>query len=74
MLGTSTGLRRTVRRMDKDTNPEHREDNGSLADLNDESIGHAFDQTNGLADGLTGDSDGTADSDVASDAERGDQL
>lgn len=74
MLGTARGLRRTVRLMDKETNPEQHEGNGSLADLNDESIGRPFDQTNGLADGLAGDSDGTADSDVASDAERGDQL
>ncbi|MFZ7087229.1 hypothetical protein [Curtobacterium sp. RRHDQ10] len=42
----------------------------SLADL--DSPGHLFDQTNGLADGLNGDSDGTAESDVTSDAERGD--
>ncbi|KQO63763.1 hypothetical protein [Curtobacterium sp. Leaf261] len=42
----------------------------SLADL--DSPGHLFDQTNGLADGLSGDSDGTAESDVTSDAERGD--
>jgi hypothetical protein len=41
----------------------------SLADL--DTPGHVFDQTNGLADGLEGDSDGTAESDVASDAERG---
>ena len=74
MLGPSTGLRRTVRRMEKNTDPERGEEHGSLADLNDEAAGHVFDQTNGLADGLTGDSDGTADSDVASDAERGDQL
>jgi hypothetical protein len=45
----------------------------SLADLNEEgSVGHVFDQTNGLADGLSGDSDGTADSDTASAGERGD--
>ncbi|WFR68849.1 hypothetical protein P9139_04105 [Curtobacterium flaccumfaciens] len=60
--------------MDKHTDPDRPEEHGSLADLNDESIGHVFDQTNGLADGLDGDSDGTADSDVASDADRGDQI
>jgi hypothetical protein len=60
--------------MDKHTDPDGHQDSGSLADLNDESIGHTFDQTNGLADGLNGDSDGTADSDAASDAERGDQI
>ncbi|GAA3341311.1 hypothetical protein GCM10017714_24790 [Curtobacterium pusillum] len=47
---------------------------GSLADLNDETAGHAFDQTNGMADGLAGDSDGTADSDATSVAERDDRL
>jgi hypothetical protein len=45
--------------MDKHTDPDGHEEpqQGSLADLNDESSGHAFDQTNGLADGLTGDSE-----------------
>jgi hypothetical protein len=42
---------------------------GSLAD--DGSIGHVFDQTNGVVEGVEGDSDGTADSDVLSGAERG---
>ncbi|PZE86900.1 hypothetical protein [Curtobacterium sp. MCBD17_032] len=59
--------------MDKDTNPDRdAEQRSSLADLDDESIGHVFDQTNGLADGLTGDSDGVAGDDDASDADRGD--
>ena len=31
-----------------------------------------FDQTNGLVDGLSGDSDGTADSDLKSESDRGD--
>ena len=35
--------------------------------------GRPFDQTNGLADGLEGDSDGTAASDDASEAERVDR-
>jgi hypothetical protein len=48
------------------TTPEH--DAESLADLDDP--GHLFDQTNGLADGLNGDSDGTAESDDASAADR----
>lgn len=32
--------------------------------------GHLFDQTNGLADGLGGDSDGTAGAENASEADR----
>lgn len=32
--------------------------------------GHLFDQTNGVAEGLEGDSDGTADSDLASRSDR----
>jgi hypothetical protein len=60
--------------MDKHTDHSGDEHKSSLADLDDESIGHVFDQTNGLADGLDGDSDGTADSDAKSDAERGDIL
>ena len=32
--------------------------------------GHVFDQTNGLAEGLEGDSDGTAEGDEVSDGER----
>ncbi|MFD1721966.1 hypothetical protein [Amnibacterium endophyticum] len=35
-----------------------------------EDPGHVFDQTNGMADGLDGDSDGTAESDELSAAER----
>ena len=35
--------------------------------------GHLFDQTNGMADGLEGDSDGTAESDEASAADRADE-
>jgi hypothetical protein len=31
-----------------------------------------FDQTNGLAEGLEGDSDGTSESDIKSETERGD--
>lgn len=38
----------------------------------DDSISHVFDQTNGMIDGVDGDSDGTAQSDVLSDAERTD--
>ncbi len=41
---------------------------GALADP-----GHLFDQTNGVADGLGGDSDGTAAGDTASRAERADR-
>jgi hypothetical protein len=42
-----------------------------LADIDDDgSIGHVFDQTNGVIEGVDGDSDGTAASDVSSDAER----
>jgi hypothetical protein len=45
---------------------------GGLAALADDgSIGHVFDQTNGVIDGLGGDSDGTVDSDERSGAERG---
>ncbi|MGN6741989.1 MAG: hypothetical protein ACTHJL_01660 [Amnibacterium sp.] len=36
----------------------------------DESVAEPFDQTNGLAEGLDGDSDGTAASDSGSAAER----
>lgn len=35
--------------------------------------GHLFDQTNGIAEGLEGDSDGTAASETASEAERADE-
>jgi len=49
--------------MDNQPEPEVHERHRSVADLNDESLGRPFDQTNGLADGLSGDSDGTADSD-----------
>lgn len=42
---------------------------GALADP-----GHLFDQTNGVADGLEGDSDGTAASDEASRAERAEDV
>jgi hypothetical protein len=48
----------------------HETDHASLADLDDP--GHLFDQTNGLADGLNGDSDGTAEADEASAADRND--
>lgn len=42
-----------------------------LADIDDDgSIGHVFDQTNGVIEGADGDSDGTADSDLYSGAER----
>lgn len=40
------------------------------AGLSDDSVGHVFDQTNGVIDGIDGDSDGTADSDAASAAQR----
>ncbi len=36
-----------------------------------DDLGHVFDQTNGVVEGLDGDSDGTADSDDLSSAERG---
>ena len=45
--------------------------NDSISDR-DDAVGAPFDQTNGLAQGLEGDSDGTADSDVASEADRDD--
>ncbi|MFD1713325.1 hypothetical protein ACFSBZ_02470 [Amnibacterium flavum] len=37
---------------------------------NDDLIGKPFDQTNGVVSGLDGDSDGLADSDTESSAER----
>jgi hypothetical protein len=47
---------------------------GGLAALaGDDSIAHVFDQTNGVIDRIEGDSDGTADSDVRSGAERADE-
>lgn len=47
---------------------------GGIAALADDpSIGHVFDQTNGVIDGLDGDSDGTADGDEHSSAERADE-
>ena len=46
---------------------------GLAALAGDDSIGHVFDQTNGVIDGLDGDSDGTADSDIHSGGERGDE-
>ncbi|GAA2750253.1 hypothetical protein [Amnibacterium kyonggiense] len=39
----------------------------------DDSIGHVFDQTNGVVEGIDGDSDGTAESDERSAAERADE-
>ncbi|MGT2425425.1 hypothetical protein [Amnibacterium kyonggiense] len=45
----------------------------SLIADDDGSIGHVFDQTNGVIDGLDGDSDGTAESDELSAADRADQ-
>ena len=42
---------------------------GSVADLGEDRIGHAFDQTNGLVD-TTGESDGTAEGENLSAAER----
>ncbi|KNH18288.1 cyclase [Arthrobacter sp. ZBG10] len=44
---------------------------GSVADLGDDRIGHTFDQTNGLVD-TSGESDGTAEGDLASKGERED--
>ncbi len=44
---------------------------GALA--GEDSVGHVFDQTNGVIDRLDGDSDGTAESDVLSSAERADE-
>ena len=38
----------------------------------DDPIAQPFDQTNGLVEGLEGDSDGTAESDLKSANERGD--
>ena len=49
-------------------------DRDGLASLaGDDSIGHVFDQTNGVIDGLEGDSDGSAEGDEYSAAERGDE-
>jgi hypothetical protein len=52
-----------------------RDDAGSEAHAavgaqDDSDVGHVFDQTNGVVEGLDGDSDGTADSDVSSQEER----
>lgn len=48
-----------------------RTEHHSLADIDDDgSIGHVFDQTNGVIENADGDSDGTAESDVYSGAER----
>ncbi len=44
---------------------------GSGASTDDGSVGHVFDQTNGMVDDIDGDSDGSAESDVESSAERG---
>jgi hypothetical protein len=46
---------------------------GRGAPVDDFAIGHVFDQTNGIIDDLDGDSDGTADSDSFSGAERADE-
>ena len=46
---------------------------GLAALVGDASVGHVFDQTNGIIEGLDGDSDGTADSDEFSSAERADE-
>jgi hypothetical protein len=47
-------------------------DTGGLGSLaGDDSIGHVFDQTNGVVEGAEGDSDGTADGELFSPAERG---
>jgi hypothetical protein len=45
-------------------------DGGRAALVDDYSIGHVFDQTNGVIEGVEGDSDGTAESDGLSGAER----
>jgi len=64
---------------DHDHGSAHDHDHGAAASgsglgsaLGDDSIGHVFDQTNGVVEGLEGDSDGTADSDELSRSERGD--
>jgi hypothetical protein len=45
---------------------------GGLGGLPDDGlIGHVFDQTNGVIEGAEGDSDGTADGELYSPAERG---
>lgn len=46
---------------------------GLSALIGDDSIGHVFDQTNGVIDGLDGDSDGTADSDLHDSSERAEE-
>lgn len=43
----------------------------SAASGDDDSVAHVFDQTNGVVEGIDGDSDGTAASDEYSSAERG---
>ncbi|MFC0678178.1 hypothetical protein ACFFGH_10035 [Lysobacter korlensis] len=46
--------------------------NDDSRDSGDDAIAEPFDQTNGLVVGLEGDSDGTADSDLKSASDRGD--
>ena len=46
---------------------------GLSALIGDDSIAHVFDQTNGVIEGVDGDSDGTAGSDVLSRGERADE-
>ena len=46
--------------------------NDDSSTTGDDSIARPFDQTNGLVDGLEGDSDGTAESDLRNAQERGD--
>ena len=58
---------------DRTTAPDAQEQTApsSLASLiGDDSIGHVFDQTNGVIDGIDGDSDGTAAADEESTADR----
>jgi hypothetical protein len=46
---------------------------GLASPAGDDSIGHVFDQTNGIVEGLDGDSDGSAEGDELSSAERADE-
>ena len=67
--GTTEAVETTTRTSGTGTADGH--ERHSLADIDDDgSIGHVFDQTNGVIEGVDGDSDGTAQSDVYSGAER----
>ena len=71
--GTTTDPADLAGRTDRGADGATPRADGRAALADDDSIGHVFDQTNGVIEGLDGDSDETAESDVRSASERGDE-